>query len=122
MLDQTTALNNQYRYQAQLQKEESDRVVANYKECNKETVEVLSHVDHKLKAKFYKKVKIDPNAKKFVIKKKDNSNTTVIKRTNRMPSEDRIKLAKRYAKQGKNAEEISVILGVHPSTIRKDLK
>ena len=122
MLDNTTALNNQYRYQAQLQKEESDRVVANYKECNKETVEVLSHVDHKLKAKFYKKVKIDPNAKKFVIKKKDNSNTTVIKRTNRMPSEDRIKLAKRYAKQGKNAEEISVILGVHPSTIRKDLK
>ena len=38
MLDQTTALNNQYRYQAQLQKEESDRVVAKYKECNKETV------------------------------------------------------------------------------------
>ena len=122
MLDQTTALNNQYRYQAQLQKEESDRIVANYKECNKETVEVVSHVDTKLKAVFYKKVQIDPNAKKFVIKKKDNSNTTVIKRTTRMPSEDRIKLAKRYAKQGKNFEEISVILGVHPSTIRKDLK
>lgn len=122
MLDQTTALNNQYRYQAQLQKEESDRVVEKYKECNKETVEIVSHRDTKLKAVFYKKVKIDPNAKKFVIKKKDNSNTTVIKRTTRMPAEDRIKLAKRYAKQGKNAEEISVILGVHPSTIRKDLK
>lgn len=122
MLDQTTSLNNQYRYQAQLQKEESDRIVANYKECNKETIEVVSHRDAKLKAVFYKKVQIDPNAKNFVIKKKDNSNTTVIKRTTRIPSEDRIKLAKRYAKQGKNAEEISVILGVHPSTIRKDLK
>lgn len=122
MLDQTTSLNNQYRYQAQLQKEGSDRIVANYKECNKETVEVLSHIDHKLKAVFYKKVQIDPNAKKFVIKKKDNSNKVVIKRTTKMPTEDRIKLAKRYAKQGKNAEEIAVILGVHPSTIRKDLK
>lgn len=122
MSDNSTSPSNLARFQAIKNKEEAEEVKSTYESLNKETVEVVAERIPHLRAVFFKKVKIDENANKFPLKKGSNSNQTTVKRCDKDTPLQRKEKALKLREEGKNTNQIARILGVHVSTIQRDLR